>query len=89
MKQRARHMALQDLANMLLPSLLEDIDTKKAVSSVPKEVKKRIDDDDDYEEEEKKKPKVVSLSLTRLMSIPKKGEGKMGAPPKATKKGKK
>lgn len=81
-------MALQELANMMLPSLMEDIDTKKAVSSMPKEIKKKIEDDyeDDDEEDEKKKPKVASLSLTRLVSMPGRHMDIDKKPAKATRK---
>ena len=84
MKQRARHSALQELANMMLPNLIEDIDVKKAKKTMPKEVKAAVEEApemEDQDDQEDFKPQVRGFSITRLMS----DQGKLAskqAPPK-------
>lgn len=68
MRQQAKHLALQSLANIMLPSLMEDIDTKELIKTMPKKVKEKIKEPEIKKEVKKKKPKNPGLSLTRLIS---------------------
>jgi len=79
MKRKAKHAALQELANMMLPSLMEDVDTSEMMKSMPKEVKQVVEQRE--EPKKKKKPAKEVFSLTRLMSDTEIVTPK-GAPPK-------
>ena len=75
-KARARHSALQDLANMMIPNLMEDISPEDLKKSMPKDVKKAVEEDDEEDEHEEAaevaeasddKPRVFGMSLTQMM----------------------
>ena len=76
MKRKAKMGALKDIADLLLPDLLEDIDKDKAKDSMPSDIKEKleIEDDEPSEEitiekkEERERPKMVGLSLADRVS---------------------
>lgn len=71
MKRKAKMGALKDIADLLLPDLLEDIDKDKAKESMPLKIKEELEIEDDVsneettieKKEEEKKPKIFGLSL--------------------------
>jgi len=80
-KHKARHAALESLARMIMPSMLEDIKQpeKKAEKKLEVEIEK--EDEDDKEKKGKKKmPMMAAMSITRLIaerdSLKKKDEPK-------------
>jgi hypothetical protein len=76
MKRKAKMGALKDIADLLLPDLLEDIDKDKAKDSMPSDIKEKleIEDDEPSEEitiekkEERERPKMFGLSLADRVS---------------------
>ena len=74
MKQQARQAALQELVSMILPSLMEEMGEGES-TAMPTEIIEEMAPsppmeemaDDDYSEKEEK-PKVIGMSLTRLMA---------------------
>ena len=70
-KQQARHMALQDLAKIVMPMLMEDIPMHGSTPSEKKSKAKkdREDDQDDLPRKnvEAKKP-IATMSITKILA---------------------
>lgn len=69
MKQKARHRALSELAKMVMPGLLEDLEEKKEEkeSPLPEMVEEMAEECCGEEGVPESKPKVMGFSVTRLL----------------------